>query len=144
MNLSPLITIPAGRYHLGSDEHYVEERPRHEVEVASFLLERDPVTNRAFAAFVEATGYTTVAERAQPAGSAVFVMSSGPVDLRDPSHWWRFCAGASWHAPHGPGSSIEGRGDHPVVHIGLADAEAYAAWCGRRLPTEAEWEVAAR
>jgi formylglycine-generating enzyme len=142
--LADTVAIPAGRYRLGSDEHYPEERPVREVEVAAFAIERTPVTNRAFAAFVAATGYVTLAERTQPAGSAVFVMSTGPVDLHDPAQWWRFRAGASWCAPLGPGSDIADRPDHPVVHVALADALAFADWCGRRLPSEAEWEVAAR
>lgn len=142
--MSELIDIPAGRYRLGSNEHFPEERPQRVVEVASFSIERTPVTNRAFAEFVAATGYVTVAERTDPPGSAVFVMSAGPVDLHEPSRWWRFCRGASWRNPRGPGSSSADRDDHPVVHIALEDAAAYAIWCGRRLPTETEWEVAAR
>jgi len=141
---SDMVAIPAGRYRLGSDEHYAEEKPVRDVEVAAFHMDRAPVTNRAFAAFVAATGYVTVAERAVPAGSALFAMSAGPIDLHDPSQWWRFGDGASWRAPRGAGSTIAGREDHPVVHVGLADAEAYAAWCDKRLPTEAEWEAAAR
>jgi formylglycine-generating enzyme len=139
-----MVAIPAGRYRLGSDEHYAEEKPVRDTEVAGFLIDRTPVTNRAFAEFVAATGYVTVAERAEPPGSALFTMSSGPIDLYDPSQWWRFGEGASWRAPRGSGSSIAGRDDHPVVHVALADAEAYAAWRGTRLPTEAEWEAAAR
>ena len=139
-----LVEIPCGLYRLGSDEHYPEERPAREVNVAAFAIERTPVTNRDFAAFVAASGYVTVAERARPAGSAVFVMSAGPIDLHDPSLWWRFCAGASWCHPRGAGSSIDERGAHPVVHVAREDAEAYAAWRGLRLPTEVEWEVAAR
>lgn len=143
-HLSPLVEIPGGRYRVGSDDHYPEERPERAVAIASFRIERTPVTNDAFAAFVAATGYVTVAERADPPGSAAFVMSDRPVDLHDPSNWWRFRPGASWRAPGGPDADIAGRGDHPVVHVALADAHAYAAWCGRRLPTEHEWEVAAR
>jgi formylglycine-generating enzyme required for sulfatase activity len=139
-----MVAIPGGRFRLGSDEHYPEERPAREVEVAAFLIDRTPVTNRAFAAFVAATGHRAAAERACPPGSAVFAMSRGPIDLHDATQWWRFGAGASWRAPEGPGSNVDDRGDHPVVHVARADAEAYAAWCGKRLPTEVEWEVAAR
>jgi formylglycine-generating enzyme len=139
-----MVAVPAGRYRVGSDEHYPEERPAREVEIAGFRIDATPVTNRAFAVFVAATGYETVAERADPAGSAVFAMTAGPVDLHDPSAWWRFVPGTCWRAPEGPESSLDGRAEHPVVHIALADAEAYAAWCGRRLPSEIEWEVAAR
>lgn len=139
-----MIAVPAGRYRVGSDAHYAEERPARVVDVGAFRIDVTPVTNGAFAAFVAATGYVTVAERAAPAGSAVFVMTAGPVDLRDPSHWWRFGPGTSWREPSGPGSSIVGREEHPVVHVALADAVAFAAWRGARLPTEAEWEAAAR
>src|SRR5262245_31326765 len=116
-----MVAVPAGRYRVGSDEHYPEERPARTVETAAFRIDATPVTNRAFAAFVAATGYVTVAERAAPAGSAVFAMTAGPVDLREPSRWWRFVAGASWRAPVGPGSTLDGRDDHPVVHVALAD-----------------------
>src|SRR5687767_6217699 len=97
--IEAMIAVPAGRYRVGSDLHYPEERPARMVEVAAFRIDATPVTNRAFRAFVAATGYVTVAERATPAGSAVFAMTAGPVDLRDPSHWWRFAAGATWRAP---------------------------------------------
>ena len=139
-----MVVVPGGRFVVGSDAHYAEERPARTVELAAFRVDAVPVTNRAFARFVSDTGWVTAAERADPAGSGVFAMTAGPVDLRDPSHWWRFVAGTTWRAPGGPGSSLDGRDDHPVVHVGLADAEAYAAWCGKRLPTEPEWEVAAR
>ncbi len=139
-----MIAIPGGRCRIGSDEHYPEERPARDVEIVAFALDRTPVTNDAFARFVAATGYVTTAERAEPAGSAVFEMTTGPVDLRDPSNWWRFSAGASWREPEGPGSGLEGRGLHPVVHVAFDDALAFARWCGKRLPDEAEWEVAAR
>jgi len=139
-----MVAIPAGRYGIGSDEHYPEERPAREVEVGAFLIDVTPVTNRAFAHFVAATRYVSVAERLNPAGSAVFVMTPGPVDVRDPSQWWRFLPGASWRAPEGVGSGLDGREDHPVVHVTLEDALAFAVWCGKRLPSEAEWEVAAR
>jgi formylglycine-generating enzyme len=139
-----MVAIPAGRYRVGSDEHYAEERPAREVEVEAFRIDVTPVTNRDFAAFVAATGWVTVAERATPAGSAVFAMSAGPIDLHDPSQWWRFAPGASWRAPRGAGSTTAGREDHPVVHVALEDASAYASWRGARLPTESEWEGAAR
>ncbi len=139
-----MVAIPAGRYRIGSDAHYPEERPARVVEIAAFRIDRTPVTNADFARFVDETGHVTVPERVDPAGSAVFTMTAGPVDLRDPSHWWRFVPGASWRAPAGPGSSIEGRDRHPVVHVGWHDAAAFARWCGKRLPSEVEWEVAAR
>jgi sulfatase modifying factor 1 len=139
-----MIAIPAGRYRVGSDDHYPEERPARVVDVAAFRIDATPVTNRAFAAFVAATGYVTVAEHAEPPGSAVFSMTAGPVDLHDPSHWWRFVPGATWREPAGPGSNVAGREEHPVVHVALADAAAFAEWRGARLPNEAEWEAAAR
>jgi formylglycine-generating enzyme required for sulfatase activity len=139
-----MVAIPGGRHRVGSDEHYPEERPARDVHVDAFRIDVVPVTNRAFARFVAATSYVSIAERATPAGSGVFAMTGGPVDLRDPSHWWRFVPGACWRAPEGPGSSLAGRDDHPVVHVARADAEAYAAWRGARVPTELEWEVAAR
>jgi formylglycine-generating enzyme required for sulfatase activity len=149
--------IPAQTAVLGSDEHYPEEAPSHSVSVAGFSIEAHPVTNAEFAEFVAATGYVTVAEQApdparypgapkenlQP-GSMVFRRTSGPVDLRHLSQWWAWTPGASWRHPVGPGSSIAKRADHPVVHIGYDDALAYATWAGRSLPTEAEWETAAR
>lgn len=146
MSLVPegMVRIPAGCVRVGSDQHYPEERPAREVEIAAFAIDIAPVTNAAFSRFVADTGHVTTAERSSPPGSAVFVMSQGPVDLRDPSKWWRFCEGASWQHPEGPASSISGRAHCPVVHVGFEDALAYAAWCGRRLPDEGEWEAAAR
>jgi len=149
--------IPAGTFRMGSGAHYPEEAPVRSVTVDGFWIDRVQVTNRRFAAFVEETGYVTVAERPlDPAdfpgappenlvpGSLVFTMTAGPVDLRHLSQWWTWTPGACWRTPNGPGSTLEGREDEPAVHVALEDAEAYAAWAGRLLPTEAEWERAAR
>jgi formylglycine-generating enzyme required for sulfatase activity len=149
--------IPAGRFRMGSDDHYPEEGPAREVGVDAFWIETHQVTNRQFAAFVDATGYVTVAERpldptdfpgAPPEnlvpGSLVFAMTPGPVDLRHLNQWWTWTPGACWRRPDGPASSLEGREGEPVVHVALEDAEAYASWAGTALPTEAEWERAAR
>jgi formylglycine-generating enzyme required for sulfatase activity len=152
-----LCTIEAGEFTMGSADFYPEEAPVHRRQVERFLIARAPVTNAQFGAFVAATGYVTTAERPLPTeefpdladearlpGSLVFTMTSGPVDLNDWRQWWKWVPGANWRAPFGPGSSIDDKGDHPVVQVSLDDAEAFCAWAGVRLPTETEWEFAAR
>jgi sulfatase modifying factor 1 len=149
--------IPAQTAVVGSDHHYAEEGPAKAVSVAEFWIMPRQVTNTQFSEFVDATAYVTVAERQLAAadypdapeenlqpGSMVFRRTSGPVDLRHLSQWWTWTPGASWRHPVGPRSSIDKRMDHPVVHIAYQDAETYAAWAGLALPTEAEWEIAAR
>jgi len=152
-----LVWIPAQTATLGSDQHYPEEGPVRDVVVEGFSIQTHPVTNAAYAQFVDATGYVTVAERPldpadfpgapaenlQP-GSMVFRRTSGPVDLRHLGQWWSWTPGASWRRPVGPNSSIANRADHPVVHVAYEDAQAYADWAGLEIPTEAEWEIAAR
>jgi formylglycine-generating enzyme required for sulfatase activity len=149
--------IPGGTFTMGSDAHYPEEAPARDVEVSGFWLARTTVTNDAYAAFVEATGYVTVAERpldpndfpgAPPEnlvpGSMVFTGTAGPVDLRHLNQWWTWTPGASWRRPFGPRSDLTERDEHPVVHVAHEDAAAYASWAGLALPTEAQWERAAR
>lgn len=136
------VAIAGGDYRVGSDRHYPEERPARTIAVAGFEIATAPVTNADFARFVAATGHATVAEQAGL--SAVFVATRGPVALHDPAAWWHTTKGAWWREPEGPGSTINTRQDHPVVHVAQADAAAYAAWAGARLPGEAEWETAAR
>jgi len=152
-----MVRIPGGTFRMGSDSHYPEEAPVHRVTVDTFWLDRTPVTNGQFREFVRETGHVTFAEippdpkdypGALPhmlfAGSLVFTPPEHPVDLRDWSQWWAFLKGADWRHPYGPGSNIDSLDDHPVVHIAYSDASLYARWAGKDLPTEAEWEFAAR
>ena len=162
-----MVWIPGGEFSMGSDasDARPDERPPHRVRVHGFWMDATEVTNAQFEAFVNATGYRTLAElpvdweelrkqvppgtpkppdEALQPGSLVFAPPDRPVPLDDAGAWWTWTKGADWRHPEGPRSSIEGKADHPVVHVALADAEAYCRWAGKRLPTEAEWEFAAR
>jgi formylglycine-generating enzyme len=152
-----MVWIPGGEYLMGSDEHYPEEAPAHAVTVAGFWIDRTQVTNAAFRRFVKDTGYVTVAERvpnaadypgALPemlvAGSVVFRQPAGRVPMNTHYNWWGWMPGADWRRPEGPGSNLSGRERHPVVHVAWEDVVAHAEWAGKSIPTEAEWEFAAR
>jgi sulfatase modifying factor 1 len=149
-----MVWIPGGTFRMGSDHHYMDERPMHRVTVDGFWIDRTPVTNAAFARFIAETGHVTLAEQlpdpanypgAKPemmyAGSLVFVK---PTERVPAGAWWHYVRGADWRHPQGPASAIDDRAIHPVVHVTYGDAEAFARWAGKTLPSEAEWECAAR
>jgi formylglycine-generating enzyme required for sulfatase activity len=162
-----MVWVPGGEFTMGTDDEsaWPDERPAHRVRVDGFWMDQTEVTNAQFRAFVEATGYVTTAEKPvdvaeimrqvrpgtepptaekRAPGALVFTPPSGRVNLKDVRRWWKWVAGANWKQPEGPGSSIAGKDDHPVVQVSWYDAVAYAEWAGKRLPTEAEWERAAR
>ncbi|MBZ4191947.1 formylglycine-generating enzyme family protein [Niabella sp. 3A5MI-3] len=166
-SVTGMVLIPGGVFDMGGDNNQAseDEYPKHKVQVAPFYMDVTEVTNAQFRKFVEATGYITTAERKPDweeiektlppgtprppdsmliAASLVFKPAAGPVDLSDYSQWWSWVKGADWKHPEGPGSTIEGKDHFPVVQVSWDDARAYCKWAGKRLPTEAEWEFAAR
>jgi len=155
--LAGMVWVQGGEFSMGSGDHYEEEAPVHSVRVEGFWMDTYTITNQEFKRFVKETDHVTLAEKpADPRdypgaipellapSSSVFVQQPGPVDLRNSYNWWTYVRGANWRHPQGPASTIRGKSQHPVVHVAYEDVEAYARWIGKELPTEAEWEFAAR